>query len=313
MNRVEKHQLVCQLYKEGKTMREIAREVHMSFGDIGSIIKKLNEELEPKNQEISRESQALKLFNEDKDPVDVAITLDLPASKAEGIYKQFLKLRGLTRMVNLYEEIKADIPLLARLYDTVKAYDLTKDDINNIVRYAPEHLYLKDDIKEMKEQLDSLLNQKSKATTSLLSIKKKHTEFEERIDELSVSSMRKMSYIENLLSKIEQLETYFSKLKNSDECYTKFEQFAKEKLDSIIKDSRWILSLAVVSVIESMKKDPQKRTLLDDIEEGEELILAKLSDLSEALFEKILKQLIHQTLQPKVPDKIGLDMPDQIS
>ena len=49
-------------------------------------------------------------------------------------------------MVNFYEEIKGDIPLLARLYDTVKTYNLTKDDINNIVHYAPEHIYLKDDI-----------------------------------------------------------------------------------------------------------------------------------------------------------------------
>jgi len=43
-------------------MREIAKEAHMSFGDIGSITKKLNEQLEPKSKEISIESHALKLF-----------------------------------------------------------------------------------------------------------------------------------------------------------------------------------------------------------------------------------------------------------
>jgi hypothetical protein len=62
LNREEKRQLVLQLYKEGKTMREIAKEAHMSFGDIGSITKKLNEQLEPKSKEISIESHALKLF-----------------------------------------------------------------------------------------------------------------------------------------------------------------------------------------------------------------------------------------------------------
>src|SRR5437867_3787925 len=173
MNRQEKHQLVVQLYNEGKTMREISKEVHMSFGDIGTIIKKLNDNLEPKNHEISKESRALKLFNKENDPVDVAITLDLPASKAESIYKQFLKLRGLSGMVNLYEEIKFDVPLLAKVYDTVKAYSLSKDDIINIVRYAPEHLYLKDDIKELKEEVNSLLDQKSNVKASLLSIKMK--------------------------------------------------------------------------------------------------------------------------------------------
>ncbi len=60
MNREEKRQLVCKLYKEGKTMREISKEAHMSFSDIGPITKKLNEELEPKRKKISEESQARK-------------------------------------------------------------------------------------------------------------------------------------------------------------------------------------------------------------------------------------------------------------
>ena len=93
MNRVDKRQLVCQLYKDGKSMRQIAKEVHMSFGDIGSITKKLEEQLEPKKKETSKESQALKLFRKRKNPVDVAISLDLTPSKVAGIYKQFWKLR----------------------------------------------------------------------------------------------------------------------------------------------------------------------------------------------------------------------------
>jgi DNA-binding NarL/FixJ family response regulator len=40
LNRTEKEQRVIELYKQGKTIREIAQEVHMSFADIGSIIRK---------------------------------------------------------------------------------------------------------------------------------------------------------------------------------------------------------------------------------------------------------------------------------
>jgi predicted HTH domain antitoxin len=35
MNREEKKEYVIQLYKEGKSIREIAELVHMSFRDIG--------------------------------------------------------------------------------------------------------------------------------------------------------------------------------------------------------------------------------------------------------------------------------------
>jgi hypothetical protein len=37
LSRTEKGQRVNELYQQGKTIREIAQEVHMSFGDIGSI------------------------------------------------------------------------------------------------------------------------------------------------------------------------------------------------------------------------------------------------------------------------------------
>lgn len=305
MNREEKQQLVRKLFKEGNTMRQISEQAHMSFGDIGKIIKKLNEESEPKTKEKSQESQALKLFSKENDPVDVAITLDLSPSKAEGIYKQFLKLRGLSGMVNFYEEIKGDIPLLARLYDTVKAYNLTKDDINNIVHYAPEHIYLKDDIKELNGQLDSLLDQKSNAKASLLSIKVKLKELSDQRDYYNDVTVRKYSYIENLDSKIKQLETYISNLSNSDEYYTKFEQFAREKLDSIIKDRKWVLSLAVGSVIESLRSDPEKQMLIVDSTISEESFQSVLLDMSEKLFGKILNQLIDVTMKSEMKAVIG--------
>ena len=51
MNRQEKQELVSRLYKEGKTMREISKEVHMSFSDIGSIdgfLQELDRERKPR-------------------------------------------------------------------------------------------------------------------------------------------------------------------------------------------------------------------------------------------------------------------------
>ena len=44
MNREEKERYVIQLYKEGKTVRKIAELTHMSFRDIGAIIKKVKAE-----------------------------------------------------------------------------------------------------------------------------------------------------------------------------------------------------------------------------------------------------------------------------
>lgn len=43
-NRKEKEEKVIELYKQGKTVREIVKIAHMSFGTISSIIKKFTDE-----------------------------------------------------------------------------------------------------------------------------------------------------------------------------------------------------------------------------------------------------------------------------
>src|ERR687888_1280106 len=101
--REEKEARVIELYKQDKNIRDIAKEVHMSFGDIGSIIKKLNGE---ENKNKSLESQAFQLFLDGKEPIEVAITLNLNANEVEGLYKEFWRLIGLHELNFAYEQIK---------------------------------------------------------------------------------------------------------------------------------------------------------------------------------------------------------------
>ena len=42
LNKKEKEELVVKLHEENKTLRQIAEIVHMSFSDIGRIVKKLD-------------------------------------------------------------------------------------------------------------------------------------------------------------------------------------------------------------------------------------------------------------------------------
>ena len=61
-NRKQKEETVIELYLEGKTIREIAKIVHMSFSDIGEIIRKYNEQKEKENlKEIQRSLKKPKL------------------------------------------------------------------------------------------------------------------------------------------------------------------------------------------------------------------------------------------------------------
>jgi transposase len=83
LNKKEKEELVVKLHYENKTIRQIAEIVHMSFKDIGTIIKRINGHdndkcIDTRLSNKSKATQALYLFDTGKKPIDVAIELDLP-------------------------------------------------------------------------------------------------------------------------------------------------------------------------------------------------------------------------------------------
>ncbi len=103
LNKQEKEHLVVKLYHEGKSIREIAQQAHLSFGTIGKIVRRINSQDEDEtvpNDMInkSKETQALNLFLQGKRPVDVAIELDL--SKVENILQEFWVLNKLDELAN---------------------------------------------------------------------------------------------------------------------------------------------------------------------------------------------------------------------
>ena len=64
LNKQEKEELVIRLHKEGKTIREIAHAVHVSFTDIGKIIREIDGQND-KTKDVknkSRDTQVLYLF-----------------------------------------------------------------------------------------------------------------------------------------------------------------------------------------------------------------------------------------------------------
>src|SRR6187200_2399307 len=121
LSRVEKEQRVIELYKQGRSIREIAHEVHMSFAGIGSIIRKFtglqgDDDGKSKEQQdkapttLSKDSQAFALFSVGKKPIEVAIKLDVKADVVDRLYQQFWRLEGLDQLNLVYKEIRRYLP-----------------------------------------------------------------------------------------------------------------------------------------------------------------------------------------------------------
>ena len=126
LNRQDKEHLVIELYRQGKTIRQIAAAAHLSFTDIGAIIRKLDgrdkdgdiETKDLKNK--SKDTQALYLFSIGKTPLEVTIELDLSTTVVHEIQEMFWALNQLHELAFVYDEIRTFLPSFLKLFHCLK-------------------------------------------------------------------------------------------------------------------------------------------------------------------------------------------------
>jgi transposase len=143
LTRDERRKHVLDLHTQGMGTREISKLLHMSFTDIGKILKDSDKEKESEQQRTRQEflsSKAYKLFSEGKSPVQVAIELNIRASEAIILQREYWDLEGLHNLNRIYEEIKYDIWHVVSLYRSVKSSGMGVQHVVKLLTVANNHL-----------------------------------------------------------------------------------------------------------------------------------------------------------------------------
>jgi hypothetical protein len=178
LNRDEKEDYVIRLYNEGTSIREIAKLVHMSFRDIGTITKKVKLEADRERGYItvdtepkSKESQAFKLFSEGATPVEVAIALDLDAGRVRAIYYDYWELKDMFNLAQIYMELgREDLLNLVTLHKIFKHLGMKQHDMFKVLELAKHNQLerLQGKVEYLENQIFVLEDQKTKATNDIL-------------------------------------------------------------------------------------------------------------------------------------------------
>lgn len=142
---------MIKLANEGKTTREIAKDVRISLRSIGQILNKVTgddaDEKDKKLESNSEYAQALQMFKEGKPLTDVAIELDIETPSVLCYYEDFLKLVNMRRLVSIYNEVKDDLPIFLDLYRHIRKEELSKQQIVELLKDS--HL-----LSELKHRVD---------------------------------------------------------------------------------------------------------------------------------------------------------------
>jgi len=150
LNKFEKEELVIKMHQDGKTIREIASAVHMSFGDIAKVIRRIdgptNDDSNNNSNDIdlskkSTSTQALYLFENGKKPIDVAIQLDIPYSEVEDLQQEYWALKNLDDLACMFIDIKSDLTPFVKLFRLLeKNRMLGEKHVLKFIKYADEEL-----------------------------------------------------------------------------------------------------------------------------------------------------------------------------
>src|SRR5438046_5905088 len=152
----ERERQVIELYDQGKSTRDIAKELRMSLRDISTILRKnqvshgmpffiIDNDNNTNNNNKSpnqKSAQAYKLFSEGKKPVEVAIQLGLSERQATKYCREYWELKGLHELTFLYEERKHHLPSFLKLHNIMEREGIdNENDIANVLKYANELPY----------------------------------------------------------------------------------------------------------------------------------------------------------------------------
>jgi predicted DNA-binding protein YlxM (UPF0122 family) len=152
-----KKRVIDLYFNQHKTYAEITEIEHISPRDIHAIIKEeIARRQKHKQQELS--TKAYQLFSEGKTPIEVAIILNLPASKVSKLYIQYWKLRGLDKLNSIFKETNGKLWPFLKLYkELIKKRGMSKEQVGKVVEIAIHELpYMENLYQQAKDQVDKM-------------------------------------------------------------------------------------------------------------------------------------------------------------
>jgi hypothetical protein len=173
LSRSEKEQRIIEMYEAGCTIREIAKDVHMSFSPIGNIIRKVTGESSRDNNSkptSSKETEAFKIFKKCKTPVEVAILLNASSDETEDLYLGYLRLKNLHNLVLIYKELRNNLPSFVRLYKILRSAGIREEEAVELIKDAKQIPFLRNTFLDLTNANTNLEEQQKRMLSELSSI-----------------------------------------------------------------------------------------------------------------------------------------------
>ena len=209
LNKKDKEEL--RLHQENKTIRQIAEAVHVSFGNIGKIIRRLDGRADNDGSDLdlsnkSKTIQAFYLFKNRKKPIDVSIDLDIPANEIEDILQEYWVLIQLNELALVYYEIRSNLDQFLKLFHTLKKNrSVNQKDIGSLLKYAVYDLpYLQDRIQRLTSNVIDMEWRKKQSKDEIAILNSSVSQLKKSLNRYKIEIEDKKQIISNLNRQLNQ-------------------------------------------------------------------------------------------------------------
>jgi hypothetical protein len=215
---------VIELYNQGKSTRDIAKELRMSLRDISIILKKhgvnhgiasiddIDDNNKKSHSNNEKATQAYKLFSEGKKPFEVAIELGIREAQVNKFFREFWKLKRLNQLYEIYPQIRCYLPSFLNLHKVLKRKGLTTANVewfaNAIETAAIKIPDLQKQYAKLQDEVQVIDHQKVVSKAELHNMNNQVSILRRTMYQLSSTCNSKRNEISYLQNQIQVLEGY---------------------------------------------------------------------------------------------------------
>ncbi len=302
---LEKEQRIRKLLKKGYNWKQITKEERCS----PNTIKKVEEKSSRNTNLGSIRSKALKMYENDRTPLEVAIKLDISAEEAENYKIQYWRLKHMHEFDQMYKDHKDSLPFIISRFHEMKVRKVSVRQLSEGFKLVEQLPQQRIEQQNLVNSHQALLNEYKQGQEEYRQLKEELTRRRGRLRNL-VISLRHRNHEKNKLElKIENLLSQLEKIKNAPEYEKIFDRIENEVI-KVTGDKNTLIYAASLAIIRAARKYQNLRVPLSDLPTLDLVLTSVLYKSHDKIDPELIKKakIIYDEIYEILKEKIIADL-----
>jgi hypothetical protein len=209
--------------------------------------------------------KAYELFNNGKNPLEVATELYLPGPQVQQFYVEYLNMRRMHKLVTIYEETRDSMGYFLKLFRLGKEKDVTPEQIMKLVQMADSIHKFQEKLDHLQSEVLDISRRKSKGQDELNNLHQEISGTQEKLDLVKKTFNVKYDELKEACSQAQKLQNYIEQFKDSQD-YQELESIVQNEVGKTLSDNRKFLQNALFSVLLALRNHPDRYFIVDRME-----------------------------------------------